>query len=138
MEQWQDPGAERRALFGLLEDVETVNSFFEQLADGVKWTLYGRHPLAGSYLGRDEFMPATIERVRPLFSKGLRFQITGLHGAGGVTVAEMRGIATAKDGVPYDPFYVWICRFEDGVIVEVHAYIDSVVVNDILRRLSPE
>lgn len=55
-----------------------------------------------------------------------------------MTVAEMDGVATAKDGVPYDPFYVWVCRFEGETIVEVNAYIDSAAVNDILERLSPE
>lgn len=137
MDSWQDAGAERGALFALLEDSETVDEFFARLADDVKWTLFGHHPLAGAYRGREEFMPATIEKVRPLFAESLHFRIRGLHGAGAVTTVEMEGVATARDGVAYDPFYVWICRFEGHRIVEVHAYIDSVVVTDILRRLSP-
>ncbi|WOP07032.1 hypothetical protein R2B67_00100 [Streptomyces cyaneofuscatus] len=115
-----------------------MNDFFDRLADDVQWTLFGQHPLAGAYQGREEFMPATIGKVRPLFSDALNFRIRGLHGGGAVTTAELEGVATARDGVPYDPFYVWVCRFEKETIVEVHAYIDSTVLNGILRRLSQE
>lgn len=83
-------------------------------------------------------VPATIGKVRPLFDGGLRFRSRGLYGGGAVTVVEMDGDATAKDGIPYDPFYVWVCRFEGETIVEVNAYIGSAAVNDILERLSPE
>ncbi|WP_206505593.1 nuclear transport factor 2 family protein [Streptomyces chrestomyceticus] len=133
-----EPGTARREVFALLEHVDTVDEFFGRLADDVRWTLFGKHPLAGSYRGREEFVPATIGKVRPLLDGGLRFRIRGLYGGGAVTVAEMDGVATAKDGVPYDPFYVWVCRFEGETIVEVNAYIDSAAVNDILERLSPE
>lgn len=135
----QDISAPRRELFELLEKVGTVDAFFARLADDVRWTLHGRHPLAGQYRSRAEFVPATIGQIRPLLSGGLRFHIKALHGDGPVTVAEMKGIGTALDGIPYDPFYVWVCRFDaDGhTIVEVDAYIDSIVVADILRRLSP-
>ncbi|WP_063802814.1 nuclear transport factor 2 family protein [Streptomyces sp. NRRL S-1521] len=135
----QELSTSRRQLFELLENVDTVDVFFARLADDVRWTLHGSHPLAGEYRSRAEFVPATIGQVRPLLSGGLRFHIVALHGDGPVTVAEMRGIGVALDGTPYDPFYVWVCRFdaEGDTIVAVDAYIDSVVVTDILRRLSP-
>ncbi|MFC6879404.1 MULTISPECIES: nuclear transport factor 2 family protein [Actinomadura] len=127
----------RRELFELLEDVDTVNDFFARCADNVRWTLFGRHPLAGDYKSKEEFIPATIGKVRPLLSGGLHFRIRGLYGGDPITIVEMDGVATARDGVPYDPYYVWICRFNGETIVEVHAYVDSTVVNDILQRVPP-
>ncbi|MFF3643211.1 nuclear transport factor 2 family protein [Streptomyces sp. NPDC002564] len=139
MEAPQEVSASRRDLFALLEDVDTVDEFFAHLADDVRWTLHGRHPLAGQYRSRAEFIPATIGQVRPLLSGGLRFDIKALHGDGPVSVVEMQGVGVALDGVPYDPFYVWVCHFDSqgDTIVAVDAYIDSVVVADILNRLAP-
>lgn len=61
-----EPGTARREVFALLEHVDTVDEFFGRLADDVRWTLFGKHPLAGAYRGREEFVPATIGQVRPL------------------------------------------------------------------------
>ncbi|MFC9970389.1 nuclear transport factor 2 family protein [Spirillospora sp. NPDC127200] len=138
MHQSKGPSQERRAIFELLENEDTVDDFFARCADDVRWTLIGQHPLAGDYQSKDEFVPATIGKVRPLLSGGLHFKIKGLYGDDEVAIVEMDGVATAADGRPYDPFYVWICRFEGDTIVEVHAYVDSSVVNDILERLAPE
>lgn len=130
----------REAVFRLLEDTSTVNEFFDHVADDVQWRLFGHHPLAGDYRGKSEFMPATIDTVRPLLrDRSLHFAIRGLYSAGSTVTVEMDGVATALDGIPYDPFYVWICWFaqDTDTITRAHAYIDTSVVTDILRRLSP-
>ncbi|MEU6120763.1 hypothetical protein [Streptomyces sp. NPDC047123] len=131
--------ASRRELFALLENVDTVKEFFAYLADDVRWTLHGRHPLAGQYRSKAELIPASIGQVLPLLSGGLRFHVKALHGDGPVSVVEMQGVGVALDGVPYDPFYVWVCHFDSrgDTIVAVDAYLDSVVVTDILNRLAP-
>ncbi|MFG3283439.1 hypothetical protein [Streptomyces sp. NPDC048111] len=84
-------------------------------------------------------IPATTGQVLPLLSGGLRFHIKALHSDGLVSVVEMQGVGVALDGVPYDPFYVWVCHFDPrgDTIVTVDAYIDSAVVTDILHRLAP-
>ncbi|MFF3641901.1 nuclear transport factor 2 family protein [Streptomyces sp. NPDC002564] len=135
----QEVSASRRELFALLENVDTVKEFFAYLADDVRWTLHGRHPLAGQYRSKAELIPASIGQVLPLLSGGLRFHVKALHGDGPVSVVEMQGVGVALDGVPYDPFYVWVCHFDSrgDTIVAVDAYIDSVAVTDILNRLAP-
>ncbi|MEU8967168.1 hypothetical protein AB0C89_36525 [Streptomyces sp. NPDC048491] len=135
----QEVSAARRELFALLENADTVNEFFAHIADDVQWTLHGHHPLAGQYHSRAELIPATIGQVLPLLSGGLRFHIKALHGDGPVSVVEMQGVGVALDGVPYDPFYVWVCQFDPrgDTIITVDAYIDSLVVTDILHRLAP-
>ncbi|GAA2613012.1 hypothetical protein SMC26_14355 [Actinomadura fulvescens] len=130
------PSQSRRELFALLEDVDTVDDFFARCAENVQWSLFGQHPLAGHYKSRDEFIPATIGQIRPLLSGGLHFRVRGLYGGDEIAIVEMDGVATAHDGEPYDPFYVWICWFEGDEIVKVHAYVDSLVVTEILDRLA--
>jgi hypothetical protein len=40
----------------------------------------------------------------------------------------LHSLATAKNGLRFDNRYCWVCRFVNGTIVEVRAYLDSVMV----------
>ncbi|MFC8127453.1 nuclear transport factor 2 family protein [Streptomyces sp. NPDC057302] len=124
----------RRPLFQLLGELDTVDKFFEQVSDDVKWTMVGRHPLAGAYQNKRDFLDGTLEQIRAR-SGGLRFDLKQMYGTESEVVVVMEGIATATDGEPYDPFYVWLCRFEDDTIVEVQAYVDTRVVTGIIDRV---
>ncbi|TQN33274.1 hypothetical protein FHX37_3279 [Haloactinospora alba] len=124
----------RQALFANLETPETIPRFFEGVADNVSWTLHGNHSLAGEYTSKQSFINQVINRLGPMMRNGLRFQINRLHVGSPVTVAEMESTSVGMDGAPYDQIYAWICTFENGTIVNVHAYVDSVAVIDFLRR----
>jgi len=41
---------------------------------------------------------------------------------------ELHSLATAKNGLRFDNRYCWLCRFSNGKIVEVRAYLDSALV----------
>jgi len=43
-------------------------------------------------------------------------------------VAELHSLATAKNDMRFDNHYRWVDYFEDGLIVSVCAYLDSVMV----------
>ncbi|MEU6120400.1 hypothetical protein [Streptomyces sp. NPDC047123] len=124
----------RRPLFQLLGELDTVDKFFEQVSDDVKWTMVGRHPLAGAYQNKRDFLDGTLEQIRAR-SGGLRFDLKQMYGTDSEVIVVMDGIATATDGEPYDPFYVWLCRFEGDTIVEVQAYVDTRVVTGIIDRV---
>ena len=48
--------------------------------------------------------------------------------SGDWAVVELHSDATAKNGFRFDNRYCWVCRFVNGTIVEVRAYLDSVLV----------
>lgn len=123
-----------QAAFQLLGALDTVDKFFEHVADDVKWTMVGLHPLAGEYHNKRDFLGGTLEQVRSR-SGGLGFDLKQLYGTDSEVVVVMEGVATAGDGEPDDPFYVWLCRFEDDVIVEVQTYVDTRVATGIVDRV---
>ena len=43
-------------------------------------------------------------------------------------VVELHSLATAKNGLKFDNRYCWVCRFANGTIVEVRAYLNSALV----------
>ncbi|MFD7536317.1 nuclear transport factor 2 family protein [Streptomyces sp. NPDC059819] len=124
----------RRPLFELLGELATVDSFFGHVSDDVQWTMVGRHPLAGKYRNKKDFLDGTLEQVRSR-SGGLCFRLKQMYGTSSFVTVVMEGVATATDGRPYDPFYVWLCRFEGDTIVEVQAYVDTMVVTDLIDRV---
>ena len=48
--------------------------------------------------------------------------------SGDWAVVELHSDATAKNGLRFDNRYCWMCRFVNGTIVEVRAYLDSALV----------
>jgi hypothetical protein len=118
---------EVRAIFSALERGEP-DAFFAHVADDVRWTVMGTHPLAGEYRSKSDFRARTFARLAPLLREALRLQVTSVLAAGDWASVELHGDAPAKNGMPFDNRYCWVCRFERGSIVEVRAYLDSALV----------
>ena len=102
--------------------------FFDHVADNVDWTVEGTHPLAGHYHSKGEFLAHTFEKLNKVLPKGAELNVEHLLVSGHWAVVELHSKATAKNGFKFDNRYCWICRFVNGTIVEVRAYLDSVLV----------
>ena len=121
----------------LFENLETGknNIFFDSVADDVHWTLMGTHPLAGVYNSKAEFLNATFERVANLLKEGpIVMRIDHIYVSGDTAIVEMTSTSTALNGEPYPQKFIWVTRFVDGSIVEVRAYLDSVLVQQLIDK----
>ena len=79
----------RRNLFELLVAPETRQDFFAAIADDVRWTVLGTHPLAGSYSDKRSLLNATFGRLDRLRQGAMQMEIRGLHSDGDVVAAEL-------------------------------------------------
>ena len=115
------------AIRDLFKNLETGNAetFFNRVADDVNWTVMGTHPLAGTYHDKETFLKATFERLNKLLKEGVRLRVTNVLVADDTTAAEMEALSTARNGKPFHNRYCWVCRFAGDMIVEVRAYLDS-------------
>ena len=102
--------------------------FFDHVADGVDWIVEGTHPLAGHYHSKAEFLAHTFEKLAKVLPQGTQLHVEHALVSGGWAVVELRSDATAKNGLRFDNRYCWVCRFVNGTIVEVRAYLDSALV----------
>jgi uncharacterized protein len=102
--------------------------FFDQVADDVDWTVEGTHPLAGHYHSKAEFLSHTFEKLAKVLPQGTQLYVEHALVSGDCAVVELRSYATAKNGLRFDNRYCWVCRFVNGMVVEVRAYLDSAVV----------
>lgn len=118
----------RAALFAKLQDRTTQPEFFARVADDVDWTVRGTHPLAGRYHGKAHFMEATFNRLDGVLREGVKLEVTHLYVDGDSAIAELHSVSTTGEGAKFANDYCWVCRFDGDIIVEVRAYLDSMMV----------
>jgi ketosteroid isomerase-like protein len=94
----------------------------------VDWIVEGTHPLAGHYRSKSDFLAHTFEKLNKVLPQGAQLGVEHTLVSGDWAVVELRSDATAKNGLRFDNRYCWVCRFVNGTIVEVRAYLDSALV----------
>ncbi|MDO8870113.1 MAG: ketosteroid isomerase [Methanobacteriaceae archaeon] len=106
--------------------------FFQQVAPDVKWTVMGNHPLAGTYHSKDDFILHTFGRLNKILKEGVILEVKNIYIDVDVAIVEMESLSTALNGKPFNNTYCWITRFENDIIVEVRAYVDSALVQKVI------
>ncbi len=113
----------------LFRNLETGNrdAFFAGMADDVRVTIMGKHILAATYEGKQNFLTKAHGRINKIRKPGvpLKINVRNVMVAEDHGIVEMHSISTALNDKPLENNYVWICRFADGKIVEVRAYTDT-------------
>lgn len=120
----------------LFRNLSTGNSrvFFDNVADDVQWTVTGTHPMAGIYKSKSDFLAHTLHRLNKLLTGELVLNVNHMIVSGDTAVVEMTSASTARNGKPYVNRYCWVVRFENGVIKEVRAYLDSFLVHQTIAE----
>src|ERR1700740_323813 len=116
-----------REIFKGLENGDGA-AFFEHVADNVDWIVEGTHPLAGHYLSKKAFIEGTFAKLDKVLPQGTQLYMEHLIVKDDQAVGELHSLATAKNGMRFDNRYCWVVYFQDGLIVRVRAYLDSVMV----------
>ncbi len=123
-----DTRGDRAALFSKLQDPKTQAEFWARVADDVDWTVEGTHPLAGRYRSKAQFVEATFARLAGVLTDGVKLELTHFYVDGDTVIAELHSTSTTNEGAKFANDYCWVCRFDGDMIVEVRAYLDSMMV----------
>lgn len=118
-------------LFSHLQTGES-DRFFEHVADDVKWTVMGTHPLAGTYNNKQDFVSKTFNRLNKILKEGVILKVSNIIVQGDTAVVEIESLSTDLNGIPFNNTYCWIVKFEKGTITEVRAYLDSALVQKVI------
>jgi ketosteroid isomerase-like protein len=120
----------------LFENLSTGNAsaFFDNVADDVHWTVMGKHPLAGVYKSKDDFLKKTFERLDKVLKGGVILKVDHTFVSGDTAVVEMNQTSTALNGKAFPNTYCWVVRFADKMITEVRAYVDSFLVKQVIEE----
>mgnify|MGYP000849200612 CR=1 FL=1 len=120
----------------LFNNLETGKNelFFEHVAENVNWTVMGTHPLARTYHNRDDFISSTFERLNRVLREGVVLKVSNILVQEDTAVVEMESFSTALNGMPFNNTYCWVVKFDDNLIVEVRAYVDSALVQKVINE----
>jgi len=110
---------------------------FELLAADATWTITGNPLAAKEYSSRDEFLDAVIKPFNARLTKPLFPTIRSLHSEGDTVIVLFDGEATALNGKPYRNTYAWFMEMQNGKIVKVTAFFDSITFDDFWKRVQP-
>ena len=110
---------------------------FDLLADDARWTIVGRSDAAGTYATKAEFIDKVIAPFNARMVAGIRPTIRSLYADGDTVIVFFDASGEATDGVRYENTYAWFMRFENGHVVEVSAFFDSLEFNDLWQRVMP-
>ncbi|ABS27542.1 ketosteroid isomerase-related protein-like protein [Anaeromyxobacter sp. Fw109-5] len=108
---------------------------FELLAPEAEWTIVGSSPLSKTYRGRQEFLDEVIGPFNARLERPLVPTVRGLYADGEMVIILFDGSASAKDGQPYRNTYTWYFRMRDGKAVEVVAFFDTKVFDELWTRV---
>jgi uncharacterized protein len=85
------------------------------------------------YKSKTDFLKNTFERLGKILKEGsVVMKVDHIYVSGDIAVVEMTSTSTALNGRPYFQKFCWVTRFVDGSIVEVRAYLDSVLVQQVI------
>lgn len=110
------------------------SKFFAHVADNVNWTVMGTHPLAGVYKSKEDFLNHTFRRLNKVLKEGVILKIDHVFVDGNCAIVEMQSLSTANNGKPFNNFYCWVVKFENNLITEVRAYLDSALVANLIAE----
>ncbi len=124
---------EKQYVRELFENLKTdASGFFDKVSENVHWTVMGTHPLAGEYFSKASFINSTFKRLSKILKEGALLEVKKIFLDGNHAIVEMKSISTANNGKPFNNTYCWIVKFEDNIITEVTAYVDSAIVQQVV------
>jgi ketosteroid isomerase-like protein len=117
-----------RIAFGAWEHGDS-RPFFRLVSDQVRWRVIGTTPVSGTYHSKQEFLAAT-QALFDRFSQPIMAAVTAVHEAGDTVVLQWEGTSQGVNGRPYHQSYCWVLRLAGGQVVDVAAYLDTALLQD--------
>ncbi|WP_231644500.1 nuclear transport factor 2 family protein [Mycolicibacterium baixiangningiae] len=113
-----------------------AHTFYSILAEDVQWTV-ARADAPRTYTSRSQFLQEGAGPIQSRLTGPIQANVRQLIAENDVVVAIWDGAATARDGRPYFNSYAWVLTMRDERVVRATAFLDLVVLNELLERVEP-
>jgi len=105
------------------------SSFFNALADDVRWTATGNTPISGISHTKAEYLSHTYHPLQKLFGGATSCKVKRVLSDGDHVVVEWHGETPLLKGGCYVNDYCWIIRMAGGKLAEMTGYFDTAAVD---------
>ncbi|MGC1172845.1 nuclear transport factor 2 family protein [Polaromonas sp.] len=113
-------------IFAEIEDGKGA-LFVATLADNVVMRVTGQYSWSRTFEGKESVLRDLYRYVQSLVERGSRTIPLRFFADGDCVIVEARGDMTTRKGEKYDNEYCLVYRFDEGKIVEMREYCDSVL-----------
>ncbi|MEA5403190.1 nuclear transport factor 2 family protein [Arcicella sp. DC2W] len=110
-------------------------SFFDLLAEDVHWTISGSSYLSKTYTSKKQLIDEVLNPLNDRLSQKIIPTIREIFVDNNTVIAIWDGKATALDGKPYNVSYAWFMEIQHGKIVKVTAFLDTLDLEEIFKRV---
>jgi ketosteroid isomerase-like protein len=107
--------------------------FIAAMADDFVWRITGTTAWSGDYVGKADVLERLIKPLRGQFTAPNSLTLSRIIAEGDYVVAECRGNATTLAGELYANTYCFVIRVADGKLRELTEYMDTALVERVLR-----
>jgi len=107
--------------------------FIAAMADDFVWRITGSTAWSGEYVGKADVLERLIKPLRGQFTAPNSLTLSRIIAEGDYVVAECRGNATTLAGELYANTYCFVIRVADGKLRELTEYMDTALVERVLR-----
>jgi ketosteroid isomerase-like protein len=114
-----------------------TGSPYDLLAQDASWTIAGHSLAAKTYPSRADFIEEVIRPFNARMKSRLIPAVHRMFADGDTVIVHFDAAGTASDGRPYNNTYAWILEMKEGAIVRANAFFDSIVFDELWRRVSP-
>jgi ketosteroid isomerase-like protein len=98
-------------------------------ADDATWTNIGTTRFSGTFRGKQTIIEGLIGPLFASLKNGITSEVDAIIADGERAVVLSRGQAETAAGVPYNNTYAQVFTVRDGLIVTVHEYMDTALVD---------
>ncbi|MDQ1080814.1 nuclear transport factor 2 family protein [Pseudoroseomonas cervicalis] len=124
----------REAFEGWAQRGENV---FRLLAPDVRWTIHGSGPVAGTYIGVEDFVERASQPLVSRLTGPIRPVVHHLWAVEDRVIIRFDGASTTTSGAPYRNQFLWIFRMQDGAVVEAEAFLDLIAYQQVVENNAP-
>jgi len=110
---------------------------FELLDDEARWTIVGSSPASKTYRSKEQFMAEVIRPFNARMQRPLKPTIRSVHTDGETVIVMFDAESLCNDGQPYRNTYAWLMNFKNGRAVDVTAFFDTRLFDDMWTRVAP-
>lgn len=114
--------------------VKGEGSMFDLLSDDAKWTVAGVSPVSNVYESKQSLVEQAVQPIHAQLSGSITPKVRHIVAQGDQVVVIWDGVATAKDGTPYENTYAWYLTMANGQVTEVLAFLDTWNLDRLMRK----
>ncbi|MDD1516678.1 MULTISPECIES: nuclear transport factor 2 family protein [Bradyrhizobium] len=107
--------------------------FIAAMADDFVWRITGSTAWSGDYVGKADVLERLMKPLSGQFTAPNSLTLSRIIAEGDYVVAECRGNATTLAGELYANTYCFVIRMADGKLRELTEYMDTALVERVLR-----